>query len=263
MSEIPIGRQAPYPITTQDRKQAHTPDLAEFMSLRLREFKAEINCCQVGTIQSFDETTQTASVSINIFRVVENKTSRYPVLVNVPVLVSGGAGGQVTIPITAGDPCIVLFCDRNIDAWALNGIEAAPASERMHDLSDGIAIVGVRPFTNPLSNYSQDGPEVRKGGTSIKALSAGVKLYGGSTDWKLTLMARIAADLIKALADYTQSVALQAVFTALASDTALSSTTRAACSAAADAMGVKATADTAYHGSIEVMESATDKVFTS
>lgn len=141
------------------------PDVKFVLDRLAQTIKAEINCVSIGTIKSFDADGQTATISINYKRIVKGvvdagggqSTDRvidYPLLINCPVVVMTGGTGGITFPIAAGDTCIVLFCDRDIDAWYDTGVTSSvPNSERMHNLSDGIAIVGIRSKANPIASY--------------------------------------------------------------------------------------------------------------
>jgi len=44
--------------------------------------------------------------------------------------------------VNPGDACLVIFADRDIDAWLEGGNEKP--SGRMHSLSDGFAFVGFK-----------------------------------------------------------------------------------------------------------------------
>jgi hypothetical protein len=48
------------------------------------------------------------------------------------------------MPIQSGDTCLVLFCDRDLDNWFESGQITTLNSNRVHDLSDGVALVGIR-----------------------------------------------------------------------------------------------------------------------
>lgn len=127
--------------------------------------KAEIfqtlNCVKVGTIVSFDSTKRTAEVQISFKRSlsipIKDEVGReqfivsYPLLVDCPVVTLQGGGAGAAFPIAAGDECLVFFADANIDAWFDNGGEALPFDGRRHDLSDGIALVGLNSLANTLS----------------------------------------------------------------------------------------------------------------
>lgn len=124
----------------------------------LDNFKVELfrdfHVMKIGEIQSYDKATASATVKIKIKEWTDfdgNKSTAYPVLADVPVLVLQGGGSWIEFPIAKGDPCLVFFSDRDIDTWWTSGNETTPNSLRKHDLSDCIAIVGVNPRANPLS----------------------------------------------------------------------------------------------------------------
>jgi hypothetical protein len=58
------------------------------------------------------------------------------------------------MPVAAGDQCLVIFADRNIDAWFQNGGQSASFNARMHDLSDGMVLVGLNALTSTMPAYS-------------------------------------------------------------------------------------------------------------
>lgn len=141
------------------------------LNAHAQEVFSSLNCHQLGTIVSFNAGAQTASISMNVQRVVYNQLSEadplsnqptpitpqiidYPVLVDCPVYLMTGGGSFISMPIKAGDTCLVLFNDRDIDSWFATGAVAPPPSSRMHSLSDGLALVGFRSQANKISGYS-------------------------------------------------------------------------------------------------------------
>lgn len=139
------------------------PSLADVLTNTKRDIFSTFNCVKIGQVVSFDTAKKTAQVQILFKRVVADAGSAdgrgiqsYPVLVDVPVFTLQGGGGAIQFPIQAGDQCILLFSDRRIDEWFQNGAEAAPADGRMHDMSDGIALVGVNALNSGLMTYPTD-----------------------------------------------------------------------------------------------------------
>lgn len=162
------------PITIQD------PDLRSLLLQHRQEIFYNLNCHQVGQIVSFDAATQTASVQIMMKRTVFNQEQLidqklqltpqvidYPVLVQCPVMFLTGGTSFLTFPVSAGDSCLVLFNDRDIDAWYSTGSNVQPNSQRGHNLSDGFAIVGVRNLANKVSSYSTTDVELRYGTAKV------------------------------------------------------------------------------------------------
>jgi hypothetical protein len=164
-----------------------------------------MNCVKIGQIQSFDGTKKTARVQILFKRIIPDTSTasgtriqEYPVLVDCPVLTLQGGTGGIQFPITAGDQCLLLFADRNIDAWFQTGSAQAPFDGRCHDLSDGLCIVGLNALTSSLPNYSATLAKVFNGTGFITISPAGVVTIGnGSTSLLMLLVGLIT--LIEAL----------------------------------------------------------------
>lgn len=99
-------------------------------------------------IESYDYKTQKASVKIDMKELTkDNKEVDYPVVNAVPVMFPSSGGASLTMPVQKGDTCLLVFADRNIDAWLLGGSGQKPSGNRSHALSDAIAIVGLNQFT--------------------------------------------------------------------------------------------------------------------
>ena len=142
-----------------------------------REILSSMHCALPGIVESFDPVSGTAMVrpalrrvchpdrSGGISRVIPGAAEgssrvipsaaegssrvipsavegslEYPLLRDVPVFM------PVPFEVSPGDACLVVFADREIDAW-LEGGEEKP-SGRMHSLSDGFAFVGWRTRAN-------------------------------------------------------------------------------------------------------------------
>lgn len=136
---------------TLANKTVSDPGLTDtLLSLKTDIFR-NMNCVKIGQIQSFDATKHTAKIQILFKRVLPNNTiANYPILVDCPVFTLQGGGSAIQMPIAAGDQCIILFSDRNIDAWFKNGASAAPINARSHDIADGIALVGINSIVSTL-----------------------------------------------------------------------------------------------------------------
>lgn len=115
-----------------------------------------------GIIASFDPVTQMASVQPAIQRVfTENGAVNLPLCVDVPVAFPGGGGYFLTFPVQPGDECILLFSERAIDLWHVQGGTRPPAEYRLHDLSDGMALVGLNSQPNKIPAFSAANTELR------------------------------------------------------------------------------------------------------
>lgn len=116
------------------------------------EICKSINCVLVGKIAAYDKTTNTASVSISAKRQYADSLTPidFPLLTDCPVFILQGGGSFIDMPIKKDDHCIVLFNDRDIDAWWHDGRVDVPNSLRAHSLSDGMVLVGIQPSTSPV-----------------------------------------------------------------------------------------------------------------
>lgn len=120
------------------------PKLYDVLQQLKTQMLISLNCVKVGKITAFYPATNTVDVQILFQRVMKNGgVSSYPKLQGCPVITMQGGGAALQLPIAAGDQCLVLFSDRNLDNWYLNGNEQPPIDGRLHDLSDGIALVGM------------------------------------------------------------------------------------------------------------------------
>lgn len=144
-------------MSLQPNKIRQNGTLATLLEAKAMELARRLNCVQIGTIEAFNASEQTANVSLNFKRVINDTLKDYAVLVQVPCIVLNGGGGGLSFPISKGDTCVVLFNDRNMDNWFATGAVMEPDSARTHDMSDGIALVGIRSLANLLSGYLTDG----------------------------------------------------------------------------------------------------------
>jgi phage baseplate assembly protein gpV len=91
-----------------------------------------------------------------------------PLIQDVPVLVPSAGGWSLTFPIKAGDECLIVFSDTALDAWLQNGgVDNEPISCRRHDLSDAVAIFGLRSTPRGLPSYSTSSAQLRNDDASV------------------------------------------------------------------------------------------------
>lgn len=119
-----------------------------------------------GIVQSFDPDKMTCVVQPAIKGRVTDKTLNttfvnLPLLLDCPVVFMGGGGVTFTTPIQKDDECLVVFGSRCIDAWWQNGGVQPPLEARMHDLSDGFCLVGLRSLPRALSGISTTAAQIR------------------------------------------------------------------------------------------------------
>jgi hypothetical protein len=169
------------------------PTLIETLQALKSDVFKNLYCHVPGRIQSFDGSKKTAVIQI-LFAAQQpdGSTLNYPVLVDCPVFTLQGGGGYIQFPIAAGDPCLVVFADRNIDAWFQNGSPAVPFDQvggkpgRMHDLSDGMAFVGFNSLADAMPAYQPNKLVMSYAGASIVFQSGQITFDGASGEAQIT-----------------------------------------------------------------------------
>jgi hypothetical protein len=150
-------------------KQKSLPNITNILEILKKDIFYNFNCHRVGIIQSFNSEDQTARIQLvdkRVFEIIENNEAReilkdYSLLVDCPIMILGAGGrGRVTVPIDQGASCLVLFNDRDIDNWFEAGAVQKPNSPRAHDLSDGIAFVGINSLLSSIAGYNNDAAEI-------------------------------------------------------------------------------------------------------
>lgn len=155
-----------------ERRQLHADNL-ETQHTADDGRQTQIHTAMPGSIIDFDAATMTATVQLAI-QGVQTKLdgTRQNITIaplqHVPVFFTGAGGHTLTFPVAAGDECLVVFSERNIDAWYQHGGVQPPMDWRMHDINDGIALVGSRSQPNVLGS---GGSGSNSGGSSAPQTS--------------------------------------------------------------------------------------------
>lgn len=157
------------------------------------DFSRTLRVAIPGVVIEVNYAAQTVSVQPTIREKIEiNGTYQWvelPLLINVPFFVYSGGGYCITLPVSLGDECLVIFADSCIDAWWQSGGVQNQVERRRHDLSDGMAIIGFRSQVRTVPRYSDNSVQVRTedGGTFIDlkpgqvTINANVQINGNVT----------------------------------------------------------------------------------
>jgi len=145
----------------------------------MRALQARLWTALPGIVERFDAARMTVDVQPAIngrARSESGETSsvQMPMLLDCPVQWIGGGGATFTFPIAKGDECLVVFSSRCIDGWWANGGVQDSRDIRMHNLSDGFALVGVRSLPRAF-NVNTSAAELRSddGSTFVQLDPAG------------------------------------------------------------------------------------------
>jgi hypothetical protein len=102
----------------------------------------------------------------------------------VPVHFPSGGGYGLTFPIKSGDHCLLMFSERCIDNWFVNGGTAPPDDFRQHDLSDAFALVGFSPQSSSDEVW-MDGVELKNENASVRVSPTEIKHKVGEDEMTL------------------------------------------------------------------------------
>ena len=181
--------------------------LTDALNLLKKDVMMNMNVHHVGTIESFDASDQTASVTINYPKtyfklnpatgLYQAVLVNYPVALDCPVICLGGGATALTFPIEEGDECLVLFNDRDFGNWFNGATGAAVATPRLHSFSDAIVIVGLRSLANSLDDYDTVRAVLSNGSTMVGVGPNQVKIANATTTLNTLLQNLVSA--IKAL----------------------------------------------------------------
>lgn len=165
-----------------------------------------LNTSIPAIVNAFDPTTQTVSATPAIrakYVSPEGEVSylSYPMITNIPLAITRGAGVRITYPVTVGKPCTLIFSQRSIDNFIVEGGEADPvegpnpltSAIRCMDMTDAMCFPGVLTTKDTVQNYATDAIEIRsddgkvavsvkQDSLTLKQDSATIKLSGGNID---------------------------------------------------------------------------------
>ena len=123
--------------------------LTDIIADAIGEALSNLHTATIAKVTAVQE--KTISVQPVINRVVDGKSIQLPQFTKVPPLFMQGGGSYTAHPIAVGDYCLLVLTERCFDRWYSGSDFQDPAEFRMHDYSDGIAIVGINPQAGALT----------------------------------------------------------------------------------------------------------------
>jgi hypothetical protein len=122
--------------------------LIETLYKAMSEALANVHTATIARVTSVGATT--INCQPIIARVVEGVPVQLPEFINVPPVFLNGGGSYTAYPIQPGDYALLIFTERCFDNW-YNGVDGSPPADfRMHDYSDGFALVGIVPAAGAI-----------------------------------------------------------------------------------------------------------------
>jgi hypothetical protein len=183
---------------------------------------------------------KTISVQPVINRVVAGRSIELPEFTMVPPVFMQGGGSYTAHPIAVGDYCLLVLTERCFDRWYGGADFQSPAEFRVHDYSDGLAIVGVNPLASAITipsviqqtgDTNQDGDYTHQGDrtqTGDQTIIGNLHVDGNVTvTGNITCQGTIAAGNYTGLAGgaMTASVSIETTADVVASGISLNSHT--------------------------------------
>ena len=171
------------------RRAERLDDPEESLRIALESAQANIWTAIPGVVTAVDLTAQTVSVQPSVQGTISSpdgssQSVNLPLLVDVPIVWPRAGGFALTFPIKANDEVLVVFASRCIDSWWQSGGVGAQAEVRMHDLSDGFAVLAPTSQPRKLSGVSSTNVQLRDdAGTTYVEIAPGgkIKLLGATS----------------------------------------------------------------------------------
>lgn len=133
---------------------------------------AQLRVAIPAIVESFDAEKQTVSVQPAITENIQAgeeaaKATKLPVLTDIPICFPRANGYCITLPVTKGDECLLVFADMCIDGWWQSGGVQDQMETRRHDLSDAFAIIGTTSQPRVVGGYSDSKLQIRTDDSGI------------------------------------------------------------------------------------------------
>lgn len=142
----------------------------------------KINCCRVGIVDEYDANTRVAKVLIaNKLELRQNNDGSVVTQDYAPiyakVLFFGWKDIGITHPVLKGSEGILLFNDREIESWFINGNINNIAHQRAHSKTDAIFISGLLSLPNMVTTL-QNSLHLFYNSTDVQLSDTGVQITG-------------------------------------------------------------------------------------
>lgn len=133
-------------IPSKNNSITSNPSLIQTLEGVSQKTAYEINCMRIGIVQTFYPEDLTVDVLI-----ANKKTKGYTkegvqIVGDYPIIRAKVVYCDpfITFPINPGDECVLLFSDREIENWFINGEVNPEGYTRMHEMTDAVALFAIR-----------------------------------------------------------------------------------------------------------------------
>jgi hypothetical protein len=176
---------------------SETPDLGDLLAEAVAFARGSIATAIPATVVAYDPVRQAVTAKPTVSgRYQDPDTGALipfplPTISNVPVAFPSSAGFAITWPLAPGDTVYLLIADSSLDEWKATGNpENLPQDTRRFDLTDAIAIPGLRPFTRPI-------PATGWSATALVVEGVDIRLGSSAAGDPVALSTLVAAELAR------------------------------------------------------------------
>ena len=140
-----------------------------------------LNTCIPAIIDGFDPVTQRVSATPAIrgkFIDLDNKVSYVdlPKITNIPLAIIKSAGLKITYPVEIGQNCTLIFSQRSIDNFIIeggiqdpfDGPDPTKTQIRCMDMTDALCFPGIITDKESITDYATDAIEIRSADNTTK-----------------------------------------------------------------------------------------------
>ena len=150
-------------------------NITELLNIIVSNKIAEMHICMPAKIISYDFTTRKASVQPALNQKFnDDEVLVLPVIHNVPVMQPSSGGASINFPVKEGNTVLLTFSERSLEEWLKNGNQVTPDDARQNNLTDAIAHIGLKPFSEISEAENNDDLLISFSGSKIRLKPGGV-----------------------------------------------------------------------------------------
>ena len=162
--------------------QKNDIDVNEILDLTQNSIMSKIFCHNIGKIVAFNSEYQTVDVELQQIKQYKGEYLQPSLLTDVPLYIYATNSAWITLPNLVGCTCIILSMDRNIDAYINTEETYVPITNRLHDITDSIALVTFKTQVNKIENYDTNALTIQHKKDTFQAY---IKNFANAIDTKV------------------------------------------------------------------------------
>lgn len=156
-------------------------EVTDIIKSWIKNGTGEIHTALPGKVVNYNAGANKAQVQpVGSYKVKDGRNITFPIIHDVPVVFPMGMGGGagMTFPVVAGDGCLIVFSESQMDDFLNAGYDSEDL--RKHDIRDAICIPGLYAPQVSASGASQSGVCIFNGGTMLTVNNGSVTITGAT-----------------------------------------------------------------------------------